>query len=79
MVERSLARDPIEIFWDPVDGATYYEVLRNSDLEAEVSAPQQSFLDTIPLFRLWGWRNYAVLACNKAGCSEPARIDDGKP
>ena len=78
-VERSLARDPIEILWDPVDGATYYEIYRNSDLEAEVSAPQQSFLDTIPLFRLWGWRNYAVLACNKAGCSEPVRIDDGKP
>ena len=79
MVEVSMGRDPTEILWDQVDGATYYEVLRNSELRAEVSAPQQSFRETIPFFQRWDWTDYAILACNKAGCSEPARIDDGKP
>ena len=63
--------DDAEVFWDEVDGATYYEVYQGQGSDAQVSAPKTSYYDGSPRssFGAFVATSYRVKACNKAGCS----------
>ena len=62
--------DDAGLTWDAVEGATYYEVYQDADLDAEVSAPLTSYRDYSPNeFLGFDTTSYKVRACNKAGCS----------
>ena len=56
----------IDLSWEAVDGATYYEVYQGDRLDSQLSAPQT----------MWSSSDhdasYRVKACNKAGCSPPS-------
>ena len=74
-----LRTDDARVIWNPVEGATYYEVFQGSDLslfrgpslDARVSAPKTSYYDNSPNHFFWAFQTttYKVRACNKAGCS----------
>ena len=53
----------IDLSWDAVDGATYYEIYRGDDLVSSFSAPRTTWSSSDHL------ASYRVKACNKAGCS----------
>ena len=63
--------DDARVTWSAAPGATYYEVYRGSDLDAEISAPQTGYYDGSPnnIFGAFQTTSYKVRACNKAGCS----------
>ncbi|MDE2805436.1 MAG: hypothetical protein OXN18_09870 [Gemmatimonadota bacterium] len=67
-----LGTDLARVHWDAVPGATFYRVYHDNDLDAEVSAPATSYLDTDPNTFLGAYQTtaYRVKACNKAGCSD---------
>ena len=59
------------VTWDAVQGATYYEVYRNSRYSREMSAPQTRYEDHgADLLLGFTGGIYTVKACNKAGCSD---------
>ncbi len=64
--------DLARVHWDAVPGATFYRVYHDNDLDAEVSAPATSYLDTDPNTFLGAYQTtaYRVRGCNKAGCSD---------
>ncbi|MXY21528.1 MAG: hypothetical protein F4Y49_09380 [Dehalococcoidia bacterium] len=53
----------IDLSWDAVDGATYYEIYRGDDLVSSFSATRTAWTSSDHL------ASYGVRACNKAGCS----------
>ena len=53
----------INLSWNAVGRATYYEVYRGDELAAQVSAPRTTWWSSDHL------ASYRVKACNKAGCS----------
>ena len=53
----------IDLSWDAVDGATYYEVYRGDNLVSAFSATRTTWTSSDHL------ASYRVKACNKAGCS----------
>ena len=53
----------IDLTWDAVGGATYYEVYRRDSLVSPLSAPRTTWTSSDHL------ASYRVKACNKAGCS----------
>ena len=62
--------------WNPVVGATYYEVYQDQELDFTISAPSTSIVDNSPnssyvFLAGWSFRTttYQLKACNKAGCS----------
>lgn len=63
--------DDAKVLWDEVEGATYYHVYQEQDLDAEVSAPATSYHDRSPNSSMFAFQatTYKVRACNKAGCS----------
>ena len=71
--------DDVRLTWDPVDGATYYELWKGSDptlpfeLLVTISAPleAQSFniAPNRAFFGEYSLTSWEVRACNKAGCS----------
>ena len=74
-----LRTDEARVIWNPVEGATYYEVFQGSHiipargprLDARVSAPKTSYYDNSPNHFLGAFQttSYKVRACNKTGCS----------
>ena len=63
----------IELSWDAVDGATYYEIHReNSSTLWRLSAPETTALFSDHL------ASYQVKACNKAGCSPSSNTVTGR-
>ncbi|WP_420443985.1 cell wall-binding repeat-containing protein [Candidatus Poriferisodalis sp.] len=81
-VDLQLRSDDARIWWDPVIGATYYQIYQSGfnnqvidfvDLDGVVVAPRVSYYDSDPnhIF-LVGFTTtvYSVAACNQAGCSE---------
>ena len=60
--------------WNPMDGATYYEVYQDQELEQVVSAPASSVIDFLNRsYHVFSFitvsTDYTMKACNKAGCS----------
>ena len=53
----------IDLSWDAIDGATYYEVYRGDNLVSSFSATRTTWTSSDHL------ASYRVKACNKAGCS----------
>jgi len=71
-VDVSFATDYAIVTWDAVQGATYYEVYKNSRHDKDISAPQTRYEDhESSLFFGFRGGTYTVKACNKAGCSAP--------
>ncbi len=70
-VDIRLAFDDARIRWDPVPGATFYEVFQGDRLDKKVFAPLTNYYDGKPNSSLFGFSptTYTVRACNKAGCS----------
>lgn len=70
-IDISLGTDNAKVFWDEVEGATYYQVYQGENLDAEVSAPAASYHDGSPNSSLGAFQptTYKARACNKAGCS----------
>ena len=69
-VDVSFGTDYAIVTWDAVQGATYYQVYKNSEHDRNISAPQTRYEDHESSF-FFGFRGgtYTVRACNKAGCS----------
>ncbi len=76
-------RDKIVITWDPVPGATYYQVYW--DVNPDVgfkpvpggdNVTGTSFDDTTAAPGTWYW--YRVKACHATGCSALSRADSGR-
>ena len=70
-VDVRFAFDDARIWWDPVPGATFYEVYQGSKLDGTVFAPLSTYYDDRPRTFIFGFEptTYSVRACNKAGCS----------
>ena len=70
-IEESLETDAAGVTWNPVAGATYYQIRQEDKLDGEVSAPQGKYYDGSPntFFGAFQTTSYSVRACNKAGCS----------
>ena len=80
-VDISFRSDDASIWWNPVPGATYYQiyqagidhiVFNSQHLDGTVFAPKTSYYDGDPnhiLFVGFATTYYRVSACNKAGCS----------
>ena len=69
-VDIALAPDNLELTWNAVSGATYYNVYHHAageyfDFEATVTT--NYYLDRYP--NLLYYDSYIVVACNDAGCS----------
>ena len=58
----------INLSWNAVGRATYYEAYRGDELAAQVSAPRTTWWSSDHL------ASYRVKACNKAGCSPFSNI-----
>ena len=72
-VDVPFSTDYAVVTWDAVQGATYYEVYKNSAYSAEISAPQTRYVDSETDFPFgFTGGTYTVKACNKAGCSDPS-------
>ena len=71
-VDVSFGTDYAIVTWNAVQGATYYQVYKNSRHDRNISAPQTRYEDHEASF-LFGFRGgtYTVRACNKTGCSAP--------
>ena len=70
-VDIPFAFDDARIWWDPVPGATFYEVYQGNELDGTVFAPLSKYYDGRPRVFIFGFEptTYSVKACNKAGCS----------
>lgn len=78
--------DSIAIAWQPVEGATFYEVARAATeagpYERAGTSTTSSFLDRVGAENQGKWFWYRVRACNAAGCgpwSEAVRGYAGRP
>ena len=76
---RRFGPDGAGVSWEPVAGATYYEVYQDSrsSLDAEVSAPWTTYRDdstNTGVFGGFSTTRYSVKACNKAGCSPLSEV-----
>ena len=69
-IDIPFAFDELQLIWNGVPGADYYEVYHTSGgewrLEAQVSST--NYRDYYP--NVWHPDSYAVRACNAAGCSD---------
>ena len=79
-------REAIVLRWDPVERATYYEILRapvaQGPYEPLDSTGSTSFTDRVGTENQGKWYWYKVRACNAAGCgpeSAPVRGYAGRP
>ncbi len=79
-------REAIVLRWDPVERATYYEILRAPAAQGPYtrldSTGNTSFVDRVGTENQGKWYWYKVRACNAAGCgpeSAPVRGYAGRP